>query len=122
MATSLDHMRAGRKAEAIEALFAGEIDITYIGPNPAISGYVRSQGEALRIVAGATSGGAALVVRNEIAARPPFAAALQGIAGVTLNGLPGNPATDAGGCTGSRATSAGRTPTPCTLSCLSPKR
>lgn len=49
---------------AIEALFAGAIDMTYIGPNPAISGYVRSNGEALRIVAGATSGGAALVVRN----------------------------------------------------------
>jgi NitT/TauT family transport system substrate-binding protein len=38
---------------AIEALFAGALDITYIGPNPAITGYVRSQGEALRIVAGA---------------------------------------------------------------------
>ena len=37
---------------AIEALFAGAIDLTYIGPNPAINGYVRSQGEALRIVAG----------------------------------------------------------------------
>src|SRR3974377_847733 len=49
---------------AIEALYAGAIDLTYIGPNPAISGYVRSNGEALRIVAGATSGGAALVVRN----------------------------------------------------------
>jgi ABC-type taurine transport system substrate-binding protein len=49
---------------AIEALFAGAIDMTYIGPNPAISGYVRSNGEALRIVAGATSGGAALVVRG----------------------------------------------------------
>ena len=49
---------------AIEALFAGAIDMTYIGPNPAISGYVRSNGEALRIVAGATSGGAALVVRE----------------------------------------------------------
>jgi NitT/TauT family transport system substrate-binding protein len=50
---------------AIEALFAGEIDLTYIGPNPAISGYVRSNGEALRIVAGATSGGAALIVRAD---------------------------------------------------------
>lgn len=50
---------------AIEALFAGAIDMTYIGPNPAISGYVRSNGEALRIVAGATSGGAALVVRKD---------------------------------------------------------
>ncbi len=47
----------------IEALYAGRLDIAYIGPNPAITGFVRSGGEALRIVAGATSGGAALVVR-----------------------------------------------------------
>lgn len=50
---------------AIEALFAGAIDMAYVGPNPAINGYVRSNGEALRIIAGATSGGAALVVRND---------------------------------------------------------
>src|SRR6201982_129031 len=49
---------------AIEALFAGAIDMTYVGPNPAINGYVRSNGEALRIIAGATSGGASLVVRG----------------------------------------------------------
>lgn len=49
----------------IEAMFAGEIDLSYIGPNPAINGFVQSQGEALRIIAGATSGGAALVVRPE---------------------------------------------------------
>lgn len=56
---------------AIEALFAGAIDLTYIGPNPAITGYVRSQGEALRIVAGATSGGAALVVRADSGIQRP---------------------------------------------------
>ena len=50
---------------AIEALFAGAIDLAYVGPNPAINGYVRSNGEALRIVAGATSGGASLVVRGD---------------------------------------------------------
>src|ERR671922_3092605 len=50
---------------AIEALFADAIDMTYVGPNPAINGYVRSNGEALRVVAGATSGGAALVVRKD---------------------------------------------------------
>ena len=50
---------------AIEALFAGAIDMTYVGPNPAINGYVRSNGEALRIIAGATSGGASLVVRGD---------------------------------------------------------
>ncbi len=50
---------------AIEAMFAGALDMTYIGPNPAINGYVRSNGEALRTIAGATSGGAALVIRND---------------------------------------------------------
>jgi NitT/TauT family transport system substrate-binding protein len=49
---------------AVEALFAGAIDITYIGPNPAVMGYVRSEGEAVRLIAGAASGGAALVVRE----------------------------------------------------------
>jgi NitT/TauT family transport system substrate-binding protein len=52
--------------EAIEALFAGAIDMSFIGPNPAINGYFQSDGKALRIVAGTTSGGAALVVRDGI--------------------------------------------------------
>lgn len=50
---------------AIEALFAGAIDATYIGPNPAINGYVQSEGKDLRIVAGATSAGASLIVRAD---------------------------------------------------------
>ena len=49
---------------AIEALFANAIDVTYVGPNPAVTGYVRSQGEAVRVIAGAASGGASLVVRQ----------------------------------------------------------
>lgn len=52
--------------EVIEALFAGAIDASFIGPNPAINGFAQSGGEALRIVAGTTSGGAALVVRDGI--------------------------------------------------------
>jgi NitT/TauT family transport system substrate-binding protein len=52
--------------EAIEALFAGAIDLTFIGPNPAINGFAQSEGEAVRIVAGSTSGGAYLVVKPEI--------------------------------------------------------
>lgn len=52
-------------SSAIEALFAGQLDITYIGPSPAINGYVKSKGEALRIVAGAASGGTGLVVRTD---------------------------------------------------------
>lgn len=49
----------------IEAIFANQLDLAYIGPNPAINGYQKSNGEALRIVSGATSGGASLVVRPE---------------------------------------------------------
>jgi len=52
--------------EAIEALFAGAIDATFIGPNPAINGFAESNGEALRIVGGTTSGGASLVVGDGI--------------------------------------------------------
>ena len=49
---------------AIEAMFADAVDMTYVGPNPAVAGYVRSQGEAVRLVAGAASGGASLVVQQ----------------------------------------------------------
>jgi NitT/TauT family transport system substrate-binding protein len=48
----------------IEAIFAGAIDLSYVGPNPTVTGYVRSQGEAVRVIAGAASGGASLVVRQ----------------------------------------------------------
>lgn len=56
---------------AIEALFAGAIDMTYIGPNPTISGYVHSNGAALRVIAGAASGGVALVVRKDSGIQKP---------------------------------------------------
>jgi NitT/TauT family transport system substrate-binding protein len=51
---------------ATEALLSGAVDATYIGPNPAINAFVKSDGEGIRIVSGATSGGAFLVVRPEI--------------------------------------------------------
>jgi len=51
---------------AIEALLSGAIDATFIGPNPAINAYAKSNGDAIRIVAGATNNGAALVVKPEI--------------------------------------------------------
>ena len=51
---------------ALEALFGGQIDVAYVGPNPAISGYVASGGkDGLRIISGAASGGASFVVRND---------------------------------------------------------
>ncbi|MCT9002580.1 ABC transporter substrate-binding protein [Microbacterium memoriense] len=51
---------------AIEALTAGAIDATYIGPNPSINTYIQSGGVSARIVAGAATGGAALVVHEGI--------------------------------------------------------
>jgi sulfonate transport system substrate-binding protein len=56
---------------AIEALFSGALDMSYIGPNPTISGYVHSNGEALRVIAGAASGGVALIVRNDSGIQKP---------------------------------------------------
>ena len=49
----------------IEALFANQIDIAYVGPNPTINGYMVSDGKDPRIIAGAASGGAVFVVRND---------------------------------------------------------
>ena len=49
----------------IEAVFGNQVDIGYIGPGPAINGYIKSHGAALKVIAGASSGGAALVVRND---------------------------------------------------------
>ncbi len=51
---------------AVEALFAGSLDIAFMGPSPAVNAFVKSNGEALRVVAGAASGGAALVVRGDL--------------------------------------------------------
>jgi NitT/TauT family transport system substrate-binding protein len=50
---------------AVEAIFAGSIDLTYIGPNPVLNGYVKTKGDEVRVVSGATNGGAALVVRAD---------------------------------------------------------
>ena len=50
---------------AMEAIFARSLDLTYVGPNPAVNAHLRSQGEEIRIVAGACSGGAALVVQPD---------------------------------------------------------
>jgi len=52
--------------DAVTAILAGAIDASYIGPNPAINAFAQSNGEAVRIVSGATSGGALLVVNADI--------------------------------------------------------
>ena len=50
---------------AMEAIFAGSIDLTYVGPSPALNAYFRSQGDEIRVLAGAAEGGAALVVPGD---------------------------------------------------------
>jgi NitT/TauT family transport system substrate-binding protein len=51
---------------AVEAIFSGALDAAYIGPNPTVNAYSQSKGEAIRVISGATSGGAALVVKPTI--------------------------------------------------------
>ncbi|MEI2643413.1 MAG: hypothetical protein V9G10_14110 [Candidatus Nanopelagicales bacterium] len=53
----------------MNALFADQLDISYIGPNPTISAYTQSKGEAIKVISGAASGGAALVVSKDINSR-----------------------------------------------------
>ena len=50
---------------AMEAVFAGSIDATYVGPNPALNAYIKSRGEEIRLLAGSARGGAALVVPGD---------------------------------------------------------
>jgi NitT/TauT family transport system substrate-binding protein len=50
---------------AMEALMTGAIDMSYVGPNPAINAHLKTQGKDIRIIAGACSGGAALVVPGD---------------------------------------------------------
>lgn len=52
--------------EAMEALLAGQIDIAYVGPSPAINTFAKSKGEALRIISSACDGGASLICRNDV--------------------------------------------------------
>jgi len=48
--------------QAIEALFANSVDLAYVGPGPAINGFLNSQNNGLKILAGAASGGASFIV------------------------------------------------------------
>src|SRR5213594_2476240 len=49
---------------AIEAIFADAVDAIFVGPNPAINGFIKSKGEKFVIIAGCASGGCGLVVRK----------------------------------------------------------
>jgi NitT/TauT family transport system substrate-binding protein len=62
----LDFKQFNAGPQTVEAIFADALDAAYIGPSPAINAFVQSEGEAIRIISGATSGGAFLVVKPEI--------------------------------------------------------
>ena len=52
--------------DAVTAILSGSLDVGFVGPNPTVNAYVQSHGEAIRVISGATSGGALLVVRPDI--------------------------------------------------------
>ena len=51
--------------QAIESLFANSVDVAYVGPGPAINGFLNSQNNGLKILAGAASGGASFIVHPD---------------------------------------------------------
>jgi len=52
--------------EETTALLAGQLDAAYVGPNPALNAWQKSNGTAIKIISGAASGGASLVVKKGI--------------------------------------------------------
>ena len=64
--TKVEYILFNAGPAAVEAMKGGAIDVAYVGPNPAISGYATTGGALLRVVSGVTSGGAQLVVRRSI--------------------------------------------------------
>jgi NitT/TauT family transport system substrate-binding protein len=56
---------------AMEAILADSIDLTYVGPSPALNAYTKSNGEEIRIVSAAAAGGAALVVQPDSGLKEP---------------------------------------------------
>src|SRR5881392_429615 len=50
---------------AMEAMFAGSLDLTYVGQGPALNAHFKSNGQEVRVIAGAANGGAALVVKSD---------------------------------------------------------
>ncbi len=55
----------------IEGMFAGSIDLAYLGPSPVVNGYIRSNGEVIRVIGGATSGGVSFVLREGVEINTP---------------------------------------------------
>ena len=65
-ANKLDTKTFNAGPDVVTAILSGALDASYIGPNPAINAFAQSRGEAIRVVSGATSGGAFLVVKPDV--------------------------------------------------------
>ena len=50
--------------QVIESIFSNSVDIAYVGPGPVINGFLKSDGNDLKILAGAASGGASYVIQK----------------------------------------------------------
>lgn len=56
---------------AMEAIFARSLDVTYVGPGPALNAHFKSNGEEIRVISGAANAGAALVVKTDSPIKTP---------------------------------------------------
>jgi NitT/TauT family transport system substrate-binding protein len=63
--TKIDWFVYNAGPSAMEAIFAQSIDLTYVGPGPALNAYTKSNGAEIRLIAGSANGGAALVVQPD---------------------------------------------------------
>lgn len=64
--TQVEYVLFNAGPAVIEAMKGGAIDMSFIGPNPSIAGFTSTNGQLLKVVSGATSGGAQLVVKQGI--------------------------------------------------------
>jgi hypothetical protein len=65
MGTKIEWFVYNTGPSTMEAIFAKSIDLTYVGPGPALNAYTKSNGEETRLIAGAANGGAGLVVQAD---------------------------------------------------------
>lgn len=66
----IEWMRFNAGPTAMEGLLTHVIDLSYVGPSPALNTYLRSKGKEARLLAGAVRGGSGLVVKKELAQKP----------------------------------------------------
>jgi NitT/TauT family transport system substrate-binding protein len=51
---------------AMEAIFAQALDISFVGPNPAINAHIKAAGKEIRVISGAAFGGSGLILRADL--------------------------------------------------------